>query len=154
MGPRRSLCGGWGPWRAKIFSMVLSLLAYFFSMITALTVLASLWIGLVGELAFQTIHLQPYPRPVIAEVATTPVTPPKSELTSPADVAAAAVAKAKHIAQAGAHARGLLAQQQREHDNSVALGYGAESGAAFSPPFASPALAPIYPVFAGQPAAD
>jgi len=134
--------------------MVLSLLAYFFSMITALTVLASLWIGLVSASAFQKVHMQPYPQPVIAEVATAPVTPPKSEVTSPADVAAAAVAKAKHIAQAGAHARGLPAQQQREHGNSVALGYGAESGAAFSPPFASPALAPIYPVFAGQRAAD
>ena len=62
--------------------MVLSLLAYFFSMITALTVLASVWIGLVGGSAFQTVHvLQPYPRPVIAEVETVPGTPQKAKST-------------------------------------------------------------------------
>ena len=68
--------------------MVLSLLAYFFSMITALTALASLWIALVGGSAFPTVHvLQPYPRPVIAETA--PVTPPKSKVNTPPHVAAA-----------------------------------------------------------------
>src|SRR5579862_9162364 len=134
--------------------MVLSLLAYFFSMITVLTVLATMWLGLVSGSAFQTIHLQPYPRPVIAEVATAPVTPPKREVTSPSDVAAAALAKAKHIARARAHVRGLLARQHREHDNSVALGYVAEPGAAFSPAFSSPALAPVYPVSGGQRAVD
>ena len=135
--------------------MVLSLLAYFFSMITALTVLASVWIGLVGGSAFQTVDvLQPYPRPVIAEVETAPVTLPKSRVNSPSHVAAAAVTKAKRIAQARAHARGLLEHQQREHDNSVALGYVAEPGAAFSPAFSSPALAPVYPVSTGQRAMD
>ncbi len=135
--------------------MVLSLLAYFFSMITALTVLASVWIGLVAGSAFQTVHvLQPYPRPVIAEVETAPVVPLKSKLNSPSDVAAAAVTKAKHLAQARAHARGLLGHQQRKHDNSVALGYVPEPGAAFSPAFSSPAVAPVYPVSAGQRAMD
>ena len=134
--------------------MVLSLLAYFFSMITALTALASVWIGLVGGSAFQTVHvLQPYPRPVIAEVETAPVAPPKSKVNTPPHVAAA-VTKAKHLAQARAHARDLLAHQQREHDNSVALGYAVEPGAAFSPAFSSPAVAPVYPVSAGQRAMD
>ena len=133
--------------------MVFSLLAYFFSMITALTALASLWIALVGGSAFQTVHvLQPYPRPVIAE--TSPGTPPKSKVNSPSHVAAAAVTKAKHLAHAREPARDLLAHQQREHDNSVALGHVVESGAAFSPAFSSPAVAPVYPVSAGQRALD
>ena len=132
--------------------MVLSLLAYFFSMITVLTVLASVWIGIVGGSTFQRVHLQPYPRPAIAEVATAPVKPPKGN--SPSDLAPANVARAKPIAQARVHARGLLAQHQREHNNSVALSYVAEPGAAFSPTFSSPAVAPVYPVSAGQRAVD
>jgi hypothetical protein len=123
----------------EVFSMVLSLLAYFFSMITAFTVLATVWIGLIGASPFQTVHLQPYPQPVIADVAAAPIAPPKSEIDAQAD------AKAKRLTQARAHERASLAQQRQERANFVALGYVAEPGAAFSPAFA-----PVYPVSAGQ----
>jgi hypothetical protein len=59
----------------EVFSMVLSLLAYFFSMITAFTVLATVWIGLIGASPFQTVHLQPYLQPAIADVAAAPIDP-------------------------------------------------------------------------------
>jgi hypothetical protein len=126
----------------EVFSMVLSLLAYFFSMITAFTVLATVWIGLIGASPFQTVHLQPYPQPVIADVAAAPIAPPKSEIDAQADAAAA---KAKRLTQARAHERASLAQQRQERANFVALGYVAEPGAAFSPAFA-----PVYPVSAGR----
>jgi hypothetical protein len=126
----------------EVFSMVLSLLAYFFSMITAFTVLATVWIGLIGASPFQTVHLQPYPQPVIADVAAAPIAPPKIEIDAQADAAAA---KAKRLTQARAHERASLAQQHQEHANFVALGYVAEPGAAFSPAFA-----PVYPVSAGR----
>ena len=133
--------------------MVLSLLAYFFSMIGALTVLASVWIGLIDESAFQRVHLQPYPRPAIAEVATAPVRPPKGDVNARSDVASASVDRAKHTAIATVNARSLPARHERERDN-FALGYAAEPGAAVSPTFSSPAVAPIYPVTAGQRAVD
>lgn len=137
-----------------ILSMVLCLLAYFFTMITTLTVLASVWIGLIGGPALQRVHLQPYPRPVITKVATAPVKAPKGEVNSPSDAAAANGDRAKHMALARTHARGLLARHQRERNNSVAFGYAAEPGAAFSPTFSSPAVAPVYPVSEGQPAVN
>ena len=158
-GPQAELARGHGVFCiavrfVEILSMVLSLLAYFFTMITSLTVLASVWIGLVDGPAFQRAHLQSYPRPVITEVASAPVKPPKGEVSSPSDAASANGDRAKHMALGRTHARSLLGRHQHGRENSVALGYPAEPGAIFSPTFPSPAVAPIYPASEGQRALD
>src|ERR1700733_8284270 len=79
-GRRRNWCGipvfflrGGRVCRMVAFSMVVSLLAYFFSMIKAFTVLATVWIGLIGASPFQTVHLQPYPHPGTAGAAAPPI---------------------------------------------------------------------------------
>jgi len=116
--------------------MVFSLLAYFFSMITAFAVMATVSIGLIGDSPFQRIHVPAYPMPAVAEVEPA-MTPAKADDTQ------AEVVKVPRLAPARNNV--LLAPRRQEQDNTVALGYAGEPSAAFSPAFASPSVAPIYP---------
>jgi hypothetical protein len=71
--------------------MVMSLLAYFFSMMTALAVVVTLWIGLISASPFQWVHLQSsYPLPPFVEADSAPavVAPAKKEDNAQTRIAA------------------------------------------------------------------
>jgi hypothetical protein len=117
--------------------MVLSLLGYFVSMVTAFTVLISLWIGIIGASPFTRMHVQPYPLPA-AETTddAADAGAAKSDLASQAPTANAETSKI--VKEARVRKRPPLAPQREEVDNNnVALGYAEApwNGAAYPPAF-------------------
>jgi hypothetical protein len=129
--------------------MVLSLLGYFFSMVTAFTVLVSLWIGIIGASPFAKVRVQPYPLPAAETAADSAEATPATAARNEEDALAAVRADAEKnrlVKEARDRKRASLARQYDERDNTAALGYASApwNSAASPPAFSPPALSPEY----------
>ena len=117
--------------------MVFSLLAYFVSMLAALGVVATLWIGEIDRTS-ERVDLKSYPMSRAAEVARAAPTPAAPSPEPTAAIAAAprkSITKARHLAAARRHAGVVAARERAEAKNRMAFGYAGDPRATFPPAF-------------------
>jgi hypothetical protein len=117
-------------------AMALSLLGYFVSMVTAFTVLISLWIGIIGASPFTRMRVQPYPLPA-AETTDDAADAGAAKSDQASQAAPASAETSKIVKEARVRKRAPLARQREEQNNGVALGYAEApwNGAAYPPSF-------------------